>query len=242
MSELKKTHREVKEPQITSRYLADYMAASEIARRSIVRKCKYQAISPVVQHREAKLSIAKFLRNGSKDFDELNASSFGLRERMADSDFDRDVLDHNADYIDHFLKVQHKIQLPDADRLPQGQTPPVEFAGVKVNVEVHCRFRRLTKTNKVRVGAAALRYRKGKALAEPVAEWQGAFLFGYLNMTGQEDEAQPEHKLCLVIDAWAGIAYSAPTDSVSRFNNMKAACATIAEQWPEIKPPPGAVL
>jgi hypothetical protein len=36
--------------------------------------------------------------------------------------------------------------------------------------------------------------------------------------------------------------HEAPTDSVSRFKNMEAACASIAERWPNVAPPPNAVL
>src|ERR1019366_6730326 len=34
----------------------------------------------------------------------------------------------------------------------------------------------------------------------------------------------------------------APSDSVSRFREMEAACATIAERWQNIEPPAGAIL
>lgn len=60
-----KTHREVKNPQISGRFLSDYMAASETRQRTIVRDCKYQPIGRVVQHNEAKASIGIFLRSGS---------------------------------------------------------------------------------------------------------------------------------------------------------------------------------
>jgi hypothetical protein len=38
------------------------MAASETAKRSIIRGCKYQAIARVIQHDEARLSVGKFIR------------------------------------------------------------------------------------------------------------------------------------------------------------------------------------
>ena len=43
-----KTHNVLKSPKISLRYLADYMAASEKARRTIIRGCKYQPIARVV--------------------------------------------------------------------------------------------------------------------------------------------------------------------------------------------------
>jgi len=61
-------------------------------------------------------------------------------------------------------------------------------------------------------------------------------------MTNTEEAAEPEHKLCVTIDAYTGVAHAAPTDAVRRFQNMRAACETIAEWWPRVAPPTGAVL
>ena len=235
------THREVKDPKISARYLAEFMAASERVARTILRGCKYQSIARVVQHDEAKISVAKFVRDGETDTAVLSEKAQSLRDRMADTDFDRDVLDHNADYIDRFADVVEKLALPDAERLVPGKSIPIKLHGVTVTNEIHFRLRRLTKTNKVRVGAASFRYAKGKTLPEEVAHWQSAFMFGYLSQAGMiEEEAEPERKLCLTIDAYAGMCHSAPSDAVSRFSNMGAACATIAEWWPNIQPPPNA--
>jgi hypothetical protein len=104
-----KTHREVKDPQISLRALADFMPSSELVRRTIIRSCKYQAIARVVQHDEAKLAIGRFIRSGKADGAALKAEAQKLRDRMADSDFDRDVFDHNADYIDRFAKIEGQI-------------------------------------------------------------------------------------------------------------------------------------
>ena len=148
MSEQQKTHRLVKFPQMSARSLADYMAASERARRTIVRSCKYQSLARIVQHDEAKQAAAKHIRHGGSDLGDLTALSAALRDRMADSDFDRDLFDHNADYLDRFAQVSAKIVLPDADRLAPGKALPITRNGVKITVEIHLRLRRLTRTTK----------------------------------------------------------------------------------------------
>ncbi|MFZ0496354.1 MAG: hypothetical protein WBE80_06580 [Methylocella sp.] len=236
-----KTHKEVKNPQISIRFLADYMAASEQARRTIIRGCKYQPAARVIQHNEAKLAVSKFIRSGQTDVSSLKSEAQRLRERMTDSEFDRDVLDHNADYIDRFAKVYSILNLPAAEILAPGKSIAVSVHGTKVISEIHFRLRRLTKTNKIRVGAATLRYAKGRPLPLAVAEWQSALLFGFLSLPGVGEGTEPELKLCLTVDTYAGICYPAPTNSVSRFKNGEAACATIAERWPNIQPPHGAI-
>ena len=51
-----------------------------------------------------------------------------------------------------------------------------------------------------------------------------------------------EKPLCIAIDAYAGEIYEAPGNSVYLCKEMAAVCAAIAERWPMVKPPPGAVI
>lgn len=237
-----KTHREVKDPQISARYLADYMAASERTRRTIVRDCKYQPIARVMQHKEARAKIGNFIRTDKSNTIVLIEAARQLRDRLADSDFERDLFDHNAEYIERFANRFLGMKLPEAEYLEPGKVGPIDLEGVKVTIEICARLRRLTRTNKVRVGMAALRYAKNKPLSSTIGAWQSAFLYGLHSVIGLDEGLAPEHKLCITIDASAGKVYPAPTDSVRRFQNMEAACATIAERWPNIEPPPNAVI
>jgi hypothetical protein len=237
-----KTHRLVKEPRVSARYLADYMAASERARRTILRNCKYVSTAKVVQHDRAKSAISHYFCSEIPETGGMSHKAAQLRNMMADDDFDRDVLDYNADYIDKFVTVAEQVKLPAADRLAPGTASPIVLEGVRVSAELHFRLRRIARGNKVRTGGGMLRYAKGRALDADVAAWQSAFMLGYLKMTNPDPSAEPQGKLCLTIDAHLGKAYAAPTDSVSRFQNMEAACAGIAERWEKIAPPPNAIL
>jgi hypothetical protein len=235
------THQEQKHPQVSVRFLADYMAASAQKRRTIIRTCKYQTIARLIQHSEARSAIAGFYAS-KPDVAALAEKAQKIRDRLETKDFDRSQNEHNADYIDNFLKVQDKITMPSVEILSAGPSSSLMMNGVKVNTEIRLRFKRLTSTNKIKLGAASFRYAKGKALAPEVAAWQSAFLLGYLKQVTDEDEAEAEGKLCLTIDCFGGVMHSAPTNSVSRFQNMMAECESIAERWPNIKPPPGAIL
>ena len=87
-----------------------------------------------------------------------------------------------------------------------------------------------------------LRYAKGKTLKQAIGEWQSAFLSGYLQAVDVEEGADPEHGLCVTLNAYSGTVHPAPTDSKRRFRNMEAACKTIVEWWPNITPPPNSVI
>jgi hypothetical protein len=57
-----------------------------------------------------------------------------------------------------------------------------------------------------------------------------------------EEGAEIDRALCVILDGYLGTIHRAPSDSVTRFKNTLAACATIADAWPNVKPPKGAVL
>ena len=238
MTKSGKTHRTVKNPTISARYLADFMAASEQAKRTIVRDCRFRSIGRVVQHKRAKGLISQYLSSPELDVTWLSEQSSALRDEIADDDFDRSVLDNNADFVDRFISREHRLILPPAEFEWTPDPVFVMLNGVKVNTDILFKMQRTTKTNKLRVGGGAIRYRKDKPLSEEIALWQSAFIFGYLNSTNQDDNIQSEEKLCITICAESGKPFPAPTDSTKRFNNMKAACATIAERWENIEPPP----
>jgi hypothetical protein len=134
------------------------------------------------------------------------------------------------------------VVLPDADRLPTKSFEPITLNGVRVTFNPQILLRRITKTNKVKSGALMLRYGKNKTLPAPVGGWQSAGIYGYLRTLEEAEKTEAERALCISLDANTGVCYEAPSNAVYLFNEMKAACATINEQWPAIKPPKKAIL
>lgn len=237
-----KTHRVVVDPRMAVRYLADYMAAGGQKRRTILRDCKYPRIARVVQHDEAKETIGEFIRGGCSDPLLLLQKAEALKNAPAADDFERQVLDINADYMLRFFQVYQLVALPTAEVLPPKQYAPMVIHGVKVPFSPAVVFRRLTSTNKVKMGALMLRYAKGRSLKPEVASFQSAIIFGYVKEHLAKDGADADLSLCITVDCHSGSAYPAPGNSITRFKNTKAECATIGEAWPAISPPPGAVV
>jgi hypothetical protein len=241
LDDTNKTHTEVKHPQISIPRLADYMAASKQAGRTIVQSCKYHSTARVTQHNQAKAVVTNHILSGAKNVDGLAAKAEAIRNKLADTDFEQDTNDHNADYIDQFAEVFGEIALPGADLLPTKAFSPLMLNGVRVTFRPQFLLRRTTKTNKVKSGALMLRYAKGKPLAAEVAIFQAAAIFGYLR-TQDAEVAEAEKALCITLDAYTGKCHDAPGDAIYRFNEMKAACASICEWWPAIMPPKNAIL
>ncbi len=226
------------------RFLADYMAASDQARRTILRGCKFRAIARIVQHDEAKLTVSKYMLAGVGEPHLLEAEADYIRGKMADDDFDRDRNDINADYVYRFSQVVEGVALPKGLEWLRSseQFAPQTVNGVRLAFRPDLLTRRIAKSNILKAGAMMLRYKKGSKLSSEVAAYQSSIILGVLRLQGSNDGYDVDPKICLTLDAHSGVAHPAPTNAVSRFNNAKAACATIAEAWDKVQPPDGAVL
>lgn len=183
-----------------------------------------------IQHADARFIIYNYIRSRESDPQKLLDRAALLRDKLADDDFEAEVNDHNADYVERFAASQITVVLPKAEISARKDIPPITIHGLSVRFGHHLFLSRTTTTNKQRIGAMALRYAKGETLGIDVAEWQAAGMFGFLRMAYEGEAAEPERKLCVVLDAYAGKTHVAPGNAVYRFNEMKAACADIAER------------
>jgi hypothetical protein len=238
----KQTHVLVPHPQMSERQLADYMAGSERKKRAIVTDCKFRPIARIIQHKEARIVIANALRKGGVTQEDLKEKADFVRSKLVDDVFDAQVNEINADYIEQFSSVLANVSLPNAEILSAKSFPAMNINGVKVTFRPDLILRRTTRTNKLKRGALVLRYAKGTSLGVQTGPYHSSAIFGLLGEHSDEEGSEPEKSLCITLDAFSGKLYPAPGDAVTNFANMKAACKSIAERWPNIPPPEGAVL
>ena len=187
-----KTHIEKKRPQISVSRLADYMAASEQVRRSILRSCKYQPIARVVQHDEAKVIISSFLCLATHDVAELQQKVEAMESRFYESQFDADVNGHNCDYIRRYIIIHNLVDLPDAVFSIPDHMEALDWNGTRVTFYPDALVSRITRRNTVKTGALMLRYAKSKALAADVGIHQSALIFGYIKECPLAEASTPE--------------------------------------------------
>ncbi|MDR3536868.1 MAG: hypothetical protein P4L71_10255 [Acetobacteraceae bacterium] len=234
------THRLNAAPCMPARALADFMMATETARRTLVRDCKYPPLGRLMQHAEARAAIGGFLLSETRDPARLVSVAAMLRAREGASDFMAAVWAHNAAYIERFAALWPAMAWPAAEATPGGATD-FRLNGVRITLDLAVRLGRIGRGNRRRTGAAMLRYASGRALPAEVAAWQSALLLGILRGTPAAD-AEPDPGLCLTVDGWTGVVHAAPSDTVRRGGHLAAACASIAERWDAVQPPAGAVV
>lgn len=237
-----KTHRVVRDPSIPVQYLADYMAASNQVRRSIVQKCRYQTLSRVLQHQIARRTISEHLLGGNPLPGSLPAQAQTIRERLADTDFEISVNQHNGDFVEAFANNCAGFDISGFQLMsPVSFNNPV-YNGTVVRFAPSLLTHRTTKANTQKIGAVMYRYSKGKPVAKEIAEWQAAFMYGFLAENPFIEEAKPEASLCIVWCAVSGIQFTTPAKPIYKFNEMKAVCSDIAERWENVPPPSGAKI
>ncbi|OYX96772.1 MAG: hypothetical protein B7X90_08670 [Novosphingobium sp. 17-62-19] len=239
-----KTHNVRQNPGMSANRLADYMAASEQTRRSILKSCKYMSRARVIQHNDAKESIARYVSSPDSTVADLEARMEILRNGLQGSDFDNEVAEHNADYIERFLENPPALPARVQEVSLAGKMPSLDINGFHLTFSPNLILRRVNMRNTPKIGVAFFRYAKNKVLSGDVADWQGAISFGYLDTKVKQGagDVDPEKEMCVAIDMWTGKVHTAPSNAVYRFNEIKAACAGIVERWGQIQPPDGAVL
>lgn len=219
------------------------MVASEIKKRTIIRDCKYRKIARSIQHERAKAFITNALRSDSLSQQSIIDEGQRLHDMMADTDFERDTLDINGDFLKAYGEMFSMDTFPKTAEICEA---PTEFKasinGVEVNPDIRFGVQRVMRNNRLRTGIGSIRYAKNKPLDDEVGAYQSSVLFGCRKMIDAQDDTAPEEKLCLTLDCVTGKFIPAPTDATRRFQNIEAACASIAERWDSIEPPENAIF
>lgn len=238
----KKTHYVAPSPEIPVQYLADYMCASNQARRGIVQKSKYKSLARTFQHQIARKTISDHLLDGNPLPGDLHDKADEIRNRLADSEFDTLLFGYNADFVDAFADVAAEYAFDGFEVVAPEKIENPVYNGTTVKFTPNLLSYRLTKANTQKIGGVMYRYAKGSPVAKDVAEFQASFIYGFFRENPFIEEAKPEFKLCRILCAVAGKTHVAPTNAVYQFNEMKAVCFDIAEKWDNVPPPPNAVI
>ncbi len=244
MPETKKTHNLRLTPGMSIRMLADYMTASEQAKRTLLTRSKYAPIAPTIQHDAARESIIEHLSSGDRSADLIERRIAILKSGLQGSPFEVDKAENNADYLERYLETTPSLPAKAQEVLPGDKMSALDIEGFVLRCTPHFILKRTTKTNVPKIGLGFLRYSKGKALPLEAACWQGAIAVGYLNTKVQQGlaDVDADREITAVVDVWTGECHIAPSNSVYRFNEVKAACAGIAQRWAQIPPPANAVF
>jgi len=222
--------------------LAEYMAASDQARRTIVKNCKFVPLARFMQHKIAQKTIADHIEDGNPLPGDLVEKAEQIRNMLADTDFEQTTFDQNADYVQSFADVAKAFDLSGFDLTASEHKFDREFSGTMIKFRPNLLASRKTQANTQKIGSGMFRYSKSGPVASDVAEFQCAFMYGYFGDFPFIEEAKPEEKLSFVLCANSGKTYTTPKKPIYKYNEMKAVCSDIAEKWENVEAPKGAVF
>lgn len=226
MTEQQKTHDYRPNRGMSANRLADYMAASEQAKRSILKGCKYRPRARVIQHSDAKESISEWVSSGDADEEALQTRMEILRNGLQGSEFDNEVAEHNADYIERFLAVKPGLPARAQEVTKAGKMPSLDLDGFTLSFSPDLLLKRVNRRNVPKLGVAFFRYSKGKALSPEAACWQGAISMGYLTTKLKQGlmETDAEREMCVAVDMWSGqTTWPPPTRSIASMRFARSA-------------------
>jgi hypothetical protein len=207
-----------------------------------VQKSKYKSLARNFQHKIARKTISDHILEGNPLPGDLKEKAENIKNRLSDTEFENLLHEYNSDFVGAFAKVAVNFQLSGFEIMAPLNIPHPKFNGTTVKFTPSLLTFRKTKANTQKIGAIMFRYAKGLPVDKEAADFQTAFVFGLFSIAPFVQEAKPEDKLCLVLDAVSGNTYTAPDKPIYKFNEMKAVCGDIAEKWDKVKPPPGAIF
>lgn len=222
--------------------LAEYMAASDVAKRTVIQKCKFRPLARLVQHKEARASIGHWMRQGAGDSDALTAEAARIRRKIADTDFEAEVNEHNAGYVEAFRDICDQLAIPACDMEALAGKVSINMNGLDVRYAPDLILKNTNRNNVAKIGAMFLLYSKGKSASTEEALYLSALSYGYLEDAPINNGCESDKALCISVCAYSGTVHPAPGNSKRRFSNMMAAGATISDLWPAIPAPKNARL
>lgn len=152
MPEPKKTHTLRPNPGMSVRMLADYMTASEQARRTLLTRSKYMPIAPTIQHDAARESISAHLSSGGGGTDNIEQRIEILKRGLQGSPFEIDKAENNADYLQKYLETQPAVP-PKTQQVTAGdRMPALEIEGFVLRCTPHLVLRRVNRRNVPKIG------------------------------------------------------------------------------------------
>jgi len=238
---MEKTHSVTRKPRIALNQLAEYMIASDVTRQRILTTCRFRPIARIVQYNDGRSMVAFHIASGSASINDLQIKLDKLARKPVSSGFEAQQLELNCALIAKYIALSNVIELPGTKILkPPLASEKLKYNGVEISVEPDLIVMD-KKDGQALVGAAKIRYSKGKPVDAEAAEYVGVGLFDFAeSCLGNYGLAAK--KLCFSLDLHSGQSIACPSSTTRKLNNMKAACAGIAAQWERIKPPNGAAL
>lgn len=220
--------------RISANKLAEYLTSSNpIRRRAIVRDQKADSKPPALRYKDAYGPIETFLCDGRSE-SKLLTSIAQLRANKVGTPYAVEGRGLAADALESFLSMTGMLTEDCIYQRGPHQAKKLVFADVEVSVRPDFLVR-LSKKGKLYIGALKFHFTKNDetALNDKAAQYVAALLHRWLDEFGSKG-LTPLRDQCLAVDPYRQRVVRAPTSYFKRLQEIEAACAEIAGQWPQL--------
>jgi len=217
----------IKDPRISLNKLGEYLKASAVRRRAIIKDQKKPPGAGVVTwYLPVNAALADYFEHKDKFALEsaiklLKADKSGTDWQVMNRNLSAEALGKLGDMLDEFDFTGVAVE-----PFPTTWPTSMHFAGVKVSVRPDFLVRR--KSDDVVVGAIKLSHNKEHALEKAECEHVATVIWRFLQTL---EDTEPEPKWCLAVATPTKRVVSAPKSHKAREADVIAACEEIAAVW-----------
>lgn len=219
-------------PRISVTKLGEYMTASVVRRRTIVRDQKRPRTVVVARYRTARRAIVEHLAAGGVDNNRLIDTIEDLEARSESETSTWHAQDQvlSVEALDAFLEVNLPLDSWAVRRCPQ-RPPKLTVGAVQVSVRPDLLVRGTDRYGEPWFGAVKVHISKGHPLDETAAQYTATLLHQWVEQHLATEDEPANHKACLVLDVFAQRVWTAPRAHRRRRADLAVACEEIALRW-----------
>jgi hypothetical protein len=217
-------------PHVSESKLGRYLTAAPALRKQLIHTQKNPPDPRYLRYPEAAHAITDFLCHG-QDEAVLRRHQHRLATTVFESEFDTHRAHSCIEAIEHYRQVHPQLGLGGLIASTVGDAPPpLEVAGVSIHVRPQVVLQELDAHGDSQVGLLKLYFSKH----HPLDERSGQYIATLLRAFAEQHLAPLgplDSKRMLVVDVFAGRAYSAPRARARRLCDVRHACEEIAARW-----------
>jgi hypothetical protein len=231
------TMRVREKPRMSVAKMGEYGDTSAAAERErIIRDQKYQSAFVVTRYHDTDDVVRRALLSGEDVRAHCNDGALKVAAKATGTDWSMENRELNLQAIEKFTKLYSDLGISKAKALAISNTTLSErLEGVRVTSRPLVLLREETRAGR-RMGALLVFTRKGKRLSDRAGTEIAMLMARAMTVSGLIAADQLERRLCIVVDVFHDLIYTAPASTKMRMDNVRSSCREINARWPLIEP------
>jgi len=219
--------------------MAEYLSASAVRRRSILREAKYPATVMVIRYEDA---YAPIVGHFIGQEDALAGGIVGLKQKAQGddlTDYLRENCDLCVDAIESFRGNLKNLEIGKTKfKRADTENRKLLVSGVNISISISMTAEETDRVGKRAIGGALLVFSRSAKEKEMADRCKAIALLVYEVLRSQpKSGAICAPELCMAIDVFRGRVYRAGSGRKQLWRTVETSCEEVSTVWPSVKPP-----